>query len=78
MTRSTCAQALFASWLQPSQQPSADEVAAAVEAALHRHGGLAGCAAQVATEYGEHPEAAAARMRWALALSAQRPVLAQV
>ena len=56
--------ALFVSALQPSQNPGARQVRQAVEAAVRRFGG-GGCAARVAQEFGEHPEAAAARMRWA-------------
>jgi hypothetical protein len=33
---------------------------------IHTYGG-AGCAGLVAQEFGDHPEAAAARMRWARA-----------
>jgi hypothetical protein len=60
------AEALFVSMLQGSQSPAADEVRATVARTLRRYG-IRGCAAQVAGEYGDHPEAAAARMAWALA-----------
>jgi hypothetical protein len=63
------AQALFVSYLQPSQQPGPDQVAAAIEDSLHRWG-PSGCTAAAAAEYGEHPDTAAVRMRWALAVSA--------
>jgi hypothetical protein len=63
------AEALFVSQLQPSQHPTPDEVAAAIQAAL-RQWGSAGCAAQTAAEYGEHPDTAPGRMRWALRLLA--------
>jgi hypothetical protein len=56
--------ALFVSLLQPSQQPGAQQVRQAAAAAARRFGER-GCAGQVAQEFGEHPEAAAARMRWA-------------
>ena len=56
--------ALFVSPLQPSQHPGAQQVQRAVAAAARRFGER-GCAGQVAQEFGEHPEAAAARMRWA-------------
>ena len=59
------ADAVFASALQVSQVPDAGQVKLAVAAAVRRFG-LRGCAAQVAQEFGEHPELAAARMRWAL------------
>ena len=60
------AEALFASTLQPSGSPSPDQVRRAVTAALRRLG-IRGCAAQVAGEFGDHPDTAAARMSWALA-----------
>ena len=56
--------ALFVSGLQPSEEPSAQQVQEAVAAAVRRFGSR-GCAGRVAQEFGEHPEAAAARMRWA-------------
>lgn len=71
MTETHTAQALFASTLQPSDRFSAEHVAAAVRDSLGRHGGYAGCAAVCATEYGDHPESARVRMRWAIALTAR-------
>jgi hypothetical protein len=68
MTRTIRAEAVFVSDLQPSQRPTAGQVAAAVLASLRARGGATGCAAAVAAEYGEHPETAVARMRWALSL----------
>ncbi len=56
--------ALFASALQCSDEPSAAQVRQAI-AAVTGTLGPTGCAARVAQEYGEHPETAAARMRWA-------------
>jgi hypothetical protein len=64
------ADAVFASALQVSQIPDAGQVQRAVAAAVRRFGGR-GCAAQVAQEFGEHPELAAARMRWALQIVAE-------
>jgi hypothetical protein len=58
------ADALFASALQRSDEPSARQVRQAVAAAVRAYGPQ-GCAERVAQEYGDHPEAAAARMRWA-------------
>jgi len=58
------ADALFASTLQRSDEPSAMQVKQAIAAATRAFGDL-GCAARVAQEYGEHPETAATRMRWA-------------
>jgi hypothetical protein len=56
--------ALFVSALQPSDEPRAMQVRQAVAAAVRRFGPL-GCAGWVAQEFGDHPEIAAARMRWA-------------
>ena len=58
------ADALFASTLQRSDEPSAIQVKQAIAASTRAFGDL-GCAARVAQEYGEHPETAAKRMRWA-------------
>jgi hypothetical protein len=60
------ADALFASALQRSDEPSTAQVGQAIAAAV-RAFGARGCAARVAQAYGEHPETAAMRMRWALA-----------
>ncbi len=58
------AYALFASDL--SSQCCLDEVAvaAAIRTAIAAHG-VRGCAGEVGAAYGEHPETAAPRMRWA-------------
>ena len=61
------ADALFASALQRSDNPSAAQVGQAIAAAV-RAFGARGCAARVAQAYGEHPETAVVRMRWALAM----------
>jgi hypothetical protein len=58
------ADALFASALQRSDEPSAGQVRQAVAASIQVFGDL-GCAALVAQAYGEHPETAVTRMRWA-------------
>jgi len=65
------AEALFASDLQPSDRPTDAQVARAIHTSLSARGGAAGCAAAVAAEYGEHPETAAPRMRWALGLTSR-------
>lgn len=62
--------ALFASGLQPSDAPAAETVAQAINSAIRRHG-VHGCAARMAQEFGDHPDAAAARMRWARQLTAR-------
>jgi hypothetical protein len=64
------AAALFASALQRSDEPSAGQVLQAVAAAV-RAFGYSGCAERVAQEFGDHPEAAVARMRWARAVAGQ-------
>ena len=40
-------------------------VTAAVRSAVLTHGGVRGCAEAVGAAYGDYPETAAARMRWA-------------
>jgi hypothetical protein len=60
------ADALFASALQRSDRPSAEQVREAIAAAIRAYGAR-GCAARVAQAYGEHPETAVTRMRWARA-----------
>ena len=62
------AQALFTSDLSAQCEYAQAEVAAAIRHAFRARGGLGGCAAEVATAYGEHPETAARRMRWARAV----------
>ena len=76
------ADALFASALQRSDRPSPGQVRQAIAAAAARYG-AAGCAARVAQAFGEHPETAAIRMRWARTavagvFGAARPELARV
>lgn len=61
------AEALFASNLQPSDRPDDDTAADSIAAVLERLG-CDGCAAHVASEFGEHPDQAVARMRWALSV----------
>jgi hypothetical protein len=67
------ADALFASSLQRSDEPNPAQVHQAVAAALAAFG-IRGCAARVAQAYGEHPETAVPRMRWARATVAHAPV----
>jgi hypothetical protein len=64
------ADALFVSSLQRSDQPSTGQIRRAVAAAVREFGGP-GCIGLVAQEFGEHPDLAAARMRWALRLTAR-------
>jgi hypothetical protein len=64
----TCqADAVFASDLQRCDEPSAAQVRQAVAAAI-RAFGYSGCAERVAQEFGDHPETAVIRMRWARAV----------
>lgn len=59
--------ALFASSLQRSDAPGADVVAEAITVTVQQLG-ADGCTGQMAQEFGDHPEAAAARMRWVRSL----------
>jgi hypothetical protein len=63
------AEALFTSDLPANSEPSRAEVTDAIRRAVRAHGGCRGCAIEVAGEYGEHPETAVPRMRWALAVA---------
>lgn len=63
------ADALFVSMLQGSDQPSTGRVRQAIADTVRQFGGP-GCVGIVAQEFGEHPELAAVRMRWALRLTA--------
>lgn len=62
------ADALFVSALQRSDAPSFGQVRQAVAEAVRVYGDQ-GCAERVAQEYGDHPETAVARMRWARTLA---------
>jgi hypothetical protein len=62
------ADAVFASGLQRRDKPSAGQVRQAVAAAI-RALGFSGCAGLVAQEFGDHPETAVSRMRWARAVA---------
>ncbi len=56
-------EALFASGLQGSERPNTEAAAEAISRAV-RQFGIRGCASRMAQEFGDHPEAAAERMRW--------------
>jgi hypothetical protein len=60
--------ALFASGLQPSDAPTAGMVATAIKGAVQQFG-VRGCAGLMAQEFGDHPDAAARRMRWVRGLA---------
>ena len=59
----TWREALFASALQPSDSPTAEMVAEAISSSV-RQFGVGGCVGRMAHEFGDHPDAAANRMRW--------------
>jgi len=65
--RTVRADALFTSDLSARCRHSDAEITAAIGRAIRSHGGVGGCAGAVAAAYGEHPETAAPRMRWARA-----------
>src|SRR6516225_2331718 len=62
--------ALFASVLQRSDAPTAAMAAEAITATVRRFG-VHGCLSRMAQEFGDHPDTAAARMRWICQLTAQ-------
>ena len=62
-------EALFASALQPSDEPTEAQVRAEIARTLRRLG-TEGCAAWMAQEFGDVPSCAPARMRWARSLVA--------
>lgn len=62
--RASGADALFVSALQRSDDPSAGQIRQAIAAVIGAFDD-SGCAGRVAQEFGDHPETAAARMRWA-------------
>ena len=68
-TSAVWAGALFASALH-SDAPRAGQARAAAAAALRAYG-RRGCAEREAQEFGDHPEAAVARMRWARVVAAE-------
>ena len=61
--RTLQADALFASAMQCSDEPSISQMRRAIAGALDGYG-APGCAGRVAQEFGDHPETAAVRMRW--------------
>jgi len=63
------AEALFVSALQRCDWPSTGQARQAVAAAVDVFGPL-GCAERLAQEFGDHPETAVTRMRWARELAA--------
>jgi|HubBroStandDraft_1064217.scaffolds.fasta_scaffold968613_2 hypothetical protein len=59
------ASALFASKLSARCRHSDAQLVAAIGHAIRSHDGVLGCVGEVAAAYGQHPETAARRMRWA-------------
>ena len=68
LTMADKAEVLFASPLQPSDEPTSSQVRNAILNTLRANGGITGCVSLVAAEFGEHPETACQRMQWALGL----------
>jgi hypothetical protein len=64
------ADALFVSALQRSDELSAGLIGQAIAAAI-RAFGYSGCAERVAQEFGDHPETAIVRMRWARTVASE-------
>ena len=56
-------EALFASGLQRSDAPTPEALAEMIRRTVRKLG-ITGCASRMAQEFGDHPEAAASRMRW--------------
>ncbi|GAA0574916.1 hypothetical protein GCM10010172_69460 [Paractinoplanes ferrugineus] len=63
IVKDLAAEALFVSTIQPSDCPNTTTVEQAVTAMILLHGSD-GCAAEVATEFGDHPDCAVRRMNW--------------
>jgi hypothetical protein len=63
IVKDLAAEALFVSDVQPSDCPSRERVEQAVTAMILQYGSD-GCAAGVATEFGDHPDVAVQRMHW--------------
>jgi hypothetical protein len=66
--------ALFASALQPSAALTPELVAEAISQTMRKLG-RRGCDGAMAQEFGDHPEAAAERMRWIREHLAETPAL---
>ena len=57
-------EALFVSYLQPSDAPPTEAVHRVITETIMRFG-TDGCVARVAAEFGDHPDLAVDRMTWA-------------
>jgi hypothetical protein len=69
LTMNARCEAVFCSGLQPSDAPTADMVAEAITCTVQRLG-IGGCVGRMAQEFGDHPDVAVERMRWARQLTA--------
>jgi hypothetical protein len=67
MNDASC-EALFASGLQRSDAPAPEALTDVIRRTVQRFG-ITGCAGRMAQEFGDHPDAAATRMRWARQLA---------
>jgi hypothetical protein len=65
------AQVLAVSALSATARLDRDSVDAAIRATVRSHGGVRGCVAALAHEFGQYPETAPVRMRWAKQAVAQ-------
>lgn len=72
------AAALFVSDVSVADHPTDAEVDDAIRRSLCTHGGSRGCAADLAAAYGDRPELAASRMRWAIDIVQRRYAQAAV
>jgi hypothetical protein len=63
ITRTRVAEALFVSDLEPSENPSVQRIHDTIDQMTQRYG-ADGCAARMASEFGEHPDLAVRRMIW--------------
>lgn len=68
------ADAIFLSELSAHETHTASELLAAIHETTARCGGQRACDVACAYEYGEHPETAIPRMRWAHELAARLPI----
>lgn len=64
------AEALFAARVNAGTL-TRSEATTAIQHAVRTCGGVRGCAARVAQEFGDHPDVAVKRMRWAKATVAE-------
>jgi hypothetical protein len=69
MDLATRAEALFMSTLQPSSHPTPIDLGRAIQCSLRAFATPGNCAACCAAEFGDHPDIALSRMRWALSVA---------